>query len=566
MAIHFRCKCGRKLKVDESMAGKQGQCPSCGRQLTVPLASETEQAPPQPQPQQTPSGGMVACTACGKPMMASAVVCTSCGFHRVGGTFVRTQQQEKEKKRRVLMQLMGVEVTPLRLVLVIVPLLAVVIWYLTGPARAVHILDQKTVTVVDLLHGGATREPYSLYTGAGDRSLGIKTAPQQGGQPVPGAATVAQVYSVGSGDQLLVTIPDEAGDYILLEVALKQGVIRDRKQTSKYDSVFNEGQFRLEPASGAPLTGRLLYVRFDKDVDVDLGGADTSNYDKLLPPIAPDDINVRDDSGVKSGTAVWNKAPLISGQIKFTSFYSTGSMPAPKGLSATGKLTLNPPMGNGAASPGAIEMDYRGDSLHATWPADATGWWTKSRWTRLSRFEPWYRYKFGILFPRPAMGGKCVLVYCDQAIATIKVPDMPAPPQPVSHTPGLVAPSPMKGLQHTNQPPPSNPMTYLTLLAEARSKGRGIVSASNLNQIGIALQMYLEQYHGQWPTELNDLEKVMPGIRLVFDNPRTGENPGFIYEQPPPGSDPAQTPILWESLNGQKDPTGAILYADGHIE
>ncbi|MCC6683226.1 MAG: hypothetical protein IT445_20205 [Phycisphaeraceae bacterium] len=564
MPIHFRCKCGRKLKVDDSMAGKQGQCPSCGRKLIVPEASENEQ--PQPQPQQAASAGMVTCTACGKPMTATAVVCTSCGFHRVGGTFVRTQQKENEKVRRVLMTLMGMEVTPLRLALVIVPLVAVVIWYLTGPARAIHILDQQTVSVVDLLHGGATREPYSLLSGAGDRSLGIKSAPQQGGQPVPGAATVAQVYSVGSGDQLLVTTPDEAGDYILLEVALKQGVIRDRKQTSKYDSVFHDGQFRLEPAAGAPLTGRLLYVRFEKDVDVDLAGADTSDSDKLLPVIPPDDINVSSQSGVKNGTAVWNQPPLISGKLDFTSYYSTGSMPSTKGLYATGKLTLAPALGHGAAFPGSIEMDYRGDSLHASWPAEATGWWTKARWTRLSRLEPWYRYKFGLLFPRPSIGGKCALVYCDQQVATIKVPDMPAPPQPVSHTPGMVAPSPMKGLQHTNQPPPSNPMTYLSLLAEARSKGRGIVSASNLNQIGIALQMYLDQHRGQWPTELNDLEKVMPGIRQVFANPRTGDNPGFIYEPPPPGADPSQTPILWESLNGQKDPTGAILFADGHIE
>ena len=66
--IVFRCVCGRKLRVQDSAAGKKGKCPACGGEMTVPAVSEREtpiSCPLQstqlttPPPQQDPSSTRV---------------------------------------------------------------------------------------------------------------------------------------------------------------------------------------------------------------------------------------------------------------------------------------------------------------------------------------------------------------------------------------------------------------------------------------------------------------------------------------------------------------------------
>jgi biopolymer transport protein ExbD len=52
--ISFHCKnCGRRLKIDDSFAGRKGSCPRCGVELVVPVAAP----PPAPAPS-TSGGGM----------------------------------------------------------------------------------------------------------------------------------------------------------------------------------------------------------------------------------------------------------------------------------------------------------------------------------------------------------------------------------------------------------------------------------------------------------------------------------------------------------------------------
>jgi hypothetical protein len=36
MLVELTCPCGRRLRVSDAFAGKQGQCPACGRQLRIP--------------------------------------------------------------------------------------------------------------------------------------------------------------------------------------------------------------------------------------------------------------------------------------------------------------------------------------------------------------------------------------------------------------------------------------------------------------------------------------------------------------------------------------------------
>ena len=87
-----------------------------------------------------------------------------------------------------------------------------------------------------------------------------------------------------------------------------------------------------------------------------------------------------------------------------------------------------------------------------------------------------------------------------------------------------------------------------------------------MRQIGLGLQIYLDQSGQVWPERLDQLKKVIGGYEKIMVNPRTGADPGFIYVRPEPGVDPSTTPVLYEALQGKPDPNGAVLYADGHIE
>ncbi len=93
--ITIRCKCGKKLKMPGSTAGRRAKCPECAHVFVVPspepdtadnddsqsllseLAGQAHSAPAAPQaavPTQT------ACPKCNAVMPASAVLCVQCGF------------------------------------------------------------------------------------------------------------------------------------------------------------------------------------------------------------------------------------------------------------------------------------------------------------------------------------------------------------------------------------------------------------------------------------------------------------------------------------------------------
>src|SRR6516225_10035363 len=41
MAIKFFCKCGKKLKARDEMAGRRSMCPRCGSPVGIPAANAT---------------------------------------------------------------------------------------------------------------------------------------------------------------------------------------------------------------------------------------------------------------------------------------------------------------------------------------------------------------------------------------------------------------------------------------------------------------------------------------------------------------------------------------------
>jgi hypothetical protein len=564
MTITFSCQCGKQIKVADKFAGRTGKCPACGELVTIPqpeldlldndpdLIYEALSPKTQPDPVQQPDDNDK-CNACGKPMPTKAVFCTQCGFHRISHTYIKNvqvlQPEDKESKA-ALFNFAGFALRWWKLAIVLLPLLAVTYWYLTGPARDVLVLTSQTVNIIQTIKHGATREPFSIYTQQGDKSLGIK-GPKSKSNPNP-LIGAGEVFSLGGRDRMIVIKPDDKGTHISLQVALAQGTIRDNNRTSRYDSIIEAQDFKLVPNDGSkPIDARLLYKNFENTAEIDLSGANTSSYQALFPS-EPNSLDKQQQFGSITGDAAWN-SPSARGKINFSSSYATGDFPAAKGLRATGKIKVFNDAGDSAY------MQYDGSTLNIKWDTDSQGWWEKDRYTHQSQPSPWYRYNFALIFDRPQVGGDFDLTYCDKIVATVSIDPLPQPKAPPL--------SPIKRANANTPPPPpsNNPLTYFKVLSDARNQARGIVSASNLRQLGIAMQLYIQQ-NNAWPDRIDQLQSVMPGYEKIMQNPRTKEKIGFVYTKPQPGSPPATTPIIHEAWQEKPDPNGAVLYADGHIE
>ena len=50
MAIVLQCPCGRKLQIKDEYAGQEGQCPACGRTLSIPRAADDDAPLPSVRP------------------------------------------------------------------------------------------------------------------------------------------------------------------------------------------------------------------------------------------------------------------------------------------------------------------------------------------------------------------------------------------------------------------------------------------------------------------------------------------------------------------------------------
>lgn len=132
---------------------------------------------------------------------------------------------------------------------------------------------------------------------------------------------------------------------------------------------------------------------------------------------------------------------------------------------------------------------------------------------------------------------------------------------------GVNSTPPSSHLLHTAQEPPaSKPKGYFGALAQARRLARGTSTGSTMRQIGYAMTLYVEQHDGWFPDNLQQLQPYMPELEHLLAR-HTGM---FIYVKPMERlsqiSDRATTPLLYESLNGEPNSNGPILYADGRIE
>lgn len=565
MAIEFSCQCGKQIKVSEKFAGRRAKCPGCGEPVVIPsldapddeidgnllyeALGDTSGAPEE-----------VKCPKCDRSMPVNAVVCSHCGYNRVARSHVQlTQAANAPKPKRdfsgPIMTIAGIDLTWVRLIVLIAVVIGLPTWYYLGPGALLHIKELQTVNVIWTVNSGKTRVPISFGPNPGINMIKAVNRDESAIPPLTESGDAE--YTLGSSDSLAVTTPDDEGDYILLRVSLRQLAIRDAGKTALYDSIIKGEDFKLIPPDGStPVEAQFLYHNFDAGkAEIDTFGADTSSYEALFPT-EPSQVDVEKEYGSIDGKAVWYKHNA-QGEITFHSSYSTGEFAAAKGISAEGRLELFNDRG------ATVDMYYKSDTLEVSWDADAEGWWTKNRYEEPTHDWPWHRYEFALLFKRPQSAGRYELSYCGSTVATFRLDEMPGlKPPPVS---------PMKRVtsqQQANNPlkTSNNPLVYFEILADARNQAKGIVSANNLRQIGLGLSMYLEQNNQQWPDRLDQLEDVIDGFDQLMENPRTKAKPGFVYTKPAPGADPATTAVVHESTYGQPDPDGAVLYADGHIE
>lgn len=572
MPIDLDCpSCGRVLRVDDKYAGRRGTCPACKKPLLIPednpvleilpedrrtydnvILPSPQPAPPQPTPANTTehSGG-------GEAWRDPRLV-----------RLDKLREEEKAAKRppwwnREFINLFGLALTPVWLLLIPLALAGGLVWYVTGPGQPAKVNYASPVFVVEVLSTGETQKAFGsggnlswgAMLGGGSSGGGIVT--QYTG---PTGTPQSNVFSVGGQDDLLVTKGDPSGDHVLIEIELQQKIINNLGLTSGYDSILKAGEFELrrlgEPA-GSGTAGRLVTATFDQPIEIDLAGAQTSSPRALLPSsTTPDRLDEKIIPGVINGEAEYALG-RTRGTVSFTASRSVGGYPAMKGLSGTGQLVTTHPDQDGPT----VTADYQGGVLNVSWDAGSQAHWAVPKLVEKSRTSPWDRYTFSLLFPRPDDAGKYTLSFAGKDVATVKLgrakqPSAPAPSPIASGRPG----GPQAQSKNSN-----SPLTYFDVLRDAKSQAQGIVSANHMRQIGIGLQLYLDQNNGRFPETLLDLRTAMPQLEQLMENPRTGDRPGFIYEKPPPGVAPSRVPVLFESLGGQKDPDGAVLYGDGQI-
>ncbi len=579
MPLTFDCpSCSRTIRVAEKFAGRRAKCPGCAAPLTVPQPEpQLEILPDDPgtyeidiEPPAEPAPTRLR-SLDERPAAVRERDEDEPDTRGEGWLAAKLREKQREPMavpwyRREFISLFGLGITPLWLLLIPLALAGFGLWYATGPGKAAH-LTAAPVHVVEVLDKAEIQEPTGRGAALHKLPLGgvwpdPGSSPSPAGAPLPGVTATGHEHytlSVGGNENLVVTKPDADGDHVLIYVELKQGTLNNLGQLQKYDTVFREDAFKLRRSrdTGDGVAGRIVTADFDGQVNLTLAGAQTNSIRAMLPPEStakPD----RNDEERQPG-AITGEVEYALGNVKGTvSYYtarSTTDFTAPPGITGDGELIITHPDGGPR-----VEADYRGHTLEVTWDAGSTGHWTRNKVVQDTHPSPWHRHRFALLFPRPADAGSYTLTLAGRDIGTVKLdrmkqPSAPAPSPIAARRPGGPAPASKSA---------SGPLAYFDVLRDARSQAQGIVSANNMRQIGLALQSYLNDHRGRFPETLLDLRDYVP-IEALMTNPRTGENPGFIYEPPPPGAPPATTPVLFEALGGMKDLTGAILYADGSI-
>ena len=579
MPINVTCQCGKQLAAPERLAGKRVKCPSCGNRLQIPESAEAGES-------HESSGadeGAAAPAQAGAGQAGAPRQAADKPGSKYREAVLSSQSSRAEAaagKKWKLFELMGMDVTVPRLLVVLTVVIALPTWWFMGPGDEADVETVRAVHAVPALQSLDIREGYSLLTGQGDRSVGVK-GPQPKNVPGqhPAATTKPQsktgakedvVYSMGGGHRLFVTRPGDTGDHLLVRISMAQHLIEGRDAIDhQHKLLFRSPDFTVKPASGgAAIEPKLLYTNLGNSVDLDLAGAKTIDYAPLLPPGVPpsERVDFTDrNGGTATGTVKYNGENGVTGSVSFQSYRFVTGSPGVQGLGANGNLQLQTPANITA------NFGYHGGTMTVTCNDGSQMWWNANRFTKDPHWHPWTHYQLGLLFkPEPGQN-QWQIQFKGKHILTVERPAASRSAQTAQQSAGQAqgqsqSASSAKQKSNNNQVAPTNVVgAYLENLARARKKAQGTVAASRMRQIGLALRNYAHDYNAL-PDNIEQIKPYVGSYDKLMTNPRTGKRPGYIYEKPEPGDNPIETPVLWEARGGTKYLSGPILFADGHIE
>ncbi|MEM9252248.1 MAG: hypothetical protein AAGB29_07845 [Planctomycetota bacterium] len=598
MSIELTCdKCGKLLRVDDKFAGRRASCPACRAPIDIPAKADDEleeleeleplDEAPAAAGDADDSGyaldddalGALAPTDSGVPQpMTQAEKLEAAGLAApaptkgkahgakpLPGHTVTPELTDREKASRAAARRSLIVKGVLALV-VLAALVGGGYLYMTTLGAMVKVVSSQSVRTVVALD--------DIDTADTNQTLSTQVL-----NPMQAARTD---MTMGGDGGIYVTRPDGGGDYLLVELTVREGLMKSRNQWSGYNVRFRESEFEVVANTGQTVQPIMLRDKIPSPAAVSLDKG--SSPDPVLPAgytPAVADYESKGRYEKAAGTLVYDGSNGVTGEVNFRALRPFNPAPGVSGVTVNGSLELRDPSGI------TLDYTYNGYQAEVAWPADSTGWKSSESYL-LGSVTTMELHPVALLIPKPAgatkltirMGGEdLVTVSTTASTGTPSAPPVApsAPPTPGATPPTAIASAAVAGAA----PPPApgaaaapgssassnpNPLGYFSALAQARNKARGVAAASNMRQFGIALQAFRAQNGNQYPESLDELRDFIPSFDELMKNPHTGEDVGFIYEAPDPTDNPATTPILWESRGGYKDLSGYVLYADGRVD
>jgi prepilin-type processing-associated H-X9-DG protein len=580
MAISVTCECGKTLFGPDQSAGKRGRCPGCGALMRMPSTPGTTKintapAAPLNASKLTDDDLSLDLDAPGQPDAPPPPIHP--GDPAASPAIPRKAKKiETERERHGLNfgTVMGIDISIPNIagfIVVVIIIVSAAMWW-RGLTADFSILNAQSVDTVIACKTAEFKSTAQFKLGGRRPNPDFITDTPEG-----------EITSMGS-DVVVVTHPDPGGDYVLVRGEVSQQIMHEEKMESEYDMAFRSGSFKIV-TDKETIEPWLLVAPVESGFDLHMNGrtADPANF---LPPGAVPDKKEekKDERGrLSSGVYMFTGTNGYTGKFTFQCYYHHDEVFGDtQSLSPMGVIKYKSPGGT------SLKYDYQG-GLTLEWSMGCDGWVSKASYLRADGNSMYAKFPVMLLFPKPKGGGKATITFCDRKVAKINIDSISNSTAPrvigksgatagATTKPGkTAAPPPTRDTPEKtpDKPPEDNlvsgdPLTgYLSAILKARNKALGVISDLNMAELAKAIFMYVEQNQGQWPDNLDQVEKVCPGTKaLAAKAPRRGSD-GYIYVKPaqPMGKipNPDAVVIIFESKDGKIDRSGNACFADGHV-